>query len=171
MIGGVVLVVAAVGLGGAALAGAFDDDGGPPRSAADAGRAGSAAVRAAGGGEIVSVGLSDDGGATWDVDVVRDGQEVEVLLDEGLKTVRTERDPDDGAGTLDNDDRPLTAEQVQRAGEAAVSAVGGGGIESVSSSDDPGAAYEIEVRRGDRDYDVALDERFEVVSKVADDND
>ena len=165
--------VAAFGLGGAALAGAFGEDNGREMSADDAARAGSAGVRAAGGGEILSVDRSDDRGAAWDVEVLRDGQELEVLLDERFRAVRTERERDDSVPSdtrfRDDDERPVSAEQVGRAGEAAVRAAGGGGVESVSRSDDAGEAYEVEVSQRGREIDVALDEEFGVVSSTSDD--
>jgi uncharacterized membrane protein YkoI len=163
-----VACLAAFAAGGAALAGAFDDDGGPPVSGADAAEAGSAAVRAAGGGEIVSVERSDDHGAAWDVEVRRDGREIEVWLDEQLRPAGTEPDPDDDVGTPgtrfpEEDDLPLTAEQARQAGQAALRVAGGGSVESVERSDDPGEAYEVEVTRGAREVDVALDEGFRPV--------
>ena len=60
----------------------------------------------------------------------------------------------------DDDERPVSAEQVGRAGEAALRAAGGGGVESVSRSDDPGKAYEVEVAQRGREIDVALDEEW-----------
>lgn len=167
--------LAAFALGGAALAGAFDDRGGGPVSAEDAARAGSAGVRAAGGGELLSVERTDDGGAAWDVDVLRDGNEVEVLLDASLRVLHTERDWEStappGARFQDADDRPLSPEQARRAGEAAVRVAGGGSIESVERSDDPGEAYEIEVVRPGQEIDVALDEDFRPVRNARYDDD
>lgn len=168
--------LAAFAAGGAALAGAFDDGGGPPVSGADAAEAGSAAVRVAGGGEIVSVERSDDGGAAWDVELRQDGREIEVWLDERLRSVGTEPDRDDdvaapGARFPEEDDLPLTAEQARRAGEAALRAAGGGSVESVERSDDPGEAYEVEVTRGAREVDVALDESFRPIRNVRFDDD
>lgn len=176
LVGGVFVLVcvAAFGFGGAALAGAFDDRGGGQVSGEDAARAGSAAVRAAGGGEILSVERTDDGGAAWDVDVLRDGRELEVSLDERLRSARMERDRVEvvpPARLRDDDDGPLTAEQVRRAGQAAVRVAGGGSVESAGRSDDLGESYEIEVVRAGREIDVALDARFRPMARARADED
>ena len=167
--------LAAFAAGGAALAGAFDA-GEETVSGADAAQAGSAALRATGGGEIVSVERSDDGDATWEVEVRRNGREIDVRLDERLRSTGTETDPDDDAtapGTLDeeDDDLPLSSEQARRAGEAALRAAGGGSVESVERSDDPGEAYEVEVVRGAAEVDVALDGSFRPVRNARFDDD
>ena len=83
--------IAAFGAGGAALAGAFDGDDGGAVSGPDATRAGEAAVRAVGGGEVAEVERSDDRGSTWEVEVRKDGRELEVHLDRRLEAVSTER--------------------------------------------------------------------------------
>lgn len=157
--------LAAFALGGAALAGAFETRGGPAASGDDTAKAGEAAVRAAGGGEILSVERSDDDGATWDVDVLRDGREIEVLLDERLATIGAPR----VAESADAGDQPLSPDQARRAGDAALRAAGGGSVESVERSDDPGEAYEVEVTRTGRETDVTLDEEFGIVRSASDD--
>lgn len=165
----------AFALGGAALTGAFENRDGGPVSADDAARAGEGGVRAAGGGEILSVERTDDAGAAWDVDVLRDGYEVEVLLDASLRVVHTEREwggaVSPGPRFQDADDRPLSPEQARRAGEAALRVAGGGSIESVERSDDPGEAYEIEIVRPGQEIDVALDEDFTPVGSARYDDD
>lgn len=157
--------LAAFALGGAALAGAIQNRGGPAVSGDDAARAADAALRVAGGGQILSVERSDDGGAAWDVDVLRDGQEIEIRLDDSSRDISTRRD----AEPAEADDQPLSPQDARRAGEAAVSAAGGGSVESVERSDDPGETYEIEVIRSGREIDVALDENFSTVHVRDDD--
>jgi hypothetical protein len=171
----VVACLAAFVLGGASLAGAFHDALAGPVSAEDAVSAGAAGIDAAGGGELLSVERTDDAGAVWDVDVLRGGYEVEVLLDGDLRAVHVERELESGSapGTRwqDADDRPLSPEQARRAGEVAVRLAGGGSIESVERSDDPGEAYEVEVVQSGREIDVVLDEQFRPVRGVGADDD
>ena len=55
---------------------------------------------------------------------------------------------------------------------AATEAVGGGTAVQVETSDDPGEAYDVEVRMDDgREVDVALDEKLTVVGRDVDDRD
>ncbi|WP_051797164.1 PepSY domain-containing protein [Catenuloplanes japonicus] len=60
-----------------------------------------------------------------------------------------------------------------RAGAAAIQAVGGNGtVLDVESSDDAGEAYEVEVRKADgTEVDVALDKNFAVVNQETDADD
>jgi hypothetical protein len=96
-----------------------------------------------------------------------DVEDVEVLLDENLEVVGTERDWDDdarrGPSTGPSDAQRLTDQDARRAGEAALRVAGGGRVESVERSDDPGEAYEVEVVRGGQEIDVALDKGFKPV--------
>ena len=56
-----------------------------------------------------------------------------------------------------------------RVGAAAVQAVGGGTVLDVETSDDPGQAYEVEVRKADgTEVDVALDQDLKVLTQEAD---
>ncbi|GAB7039326.1 MULTISPECIES: PepSY domain-containing protein [Catenuloplanes] len=53
-----------------------------------------------------------------------------------------------------------------RAGTAAVQAVGGGTVVDVEAGDDDGEAYEVEIRKDDgTEVDVTLDENFAVVTQ------
>lgn len=55
-----------------------------------------------------------------------------------------------------------------RAGTAAVQAVGGGTVVDVESDDEDGAAFEVEVRKDDgTEVDVALDKNFTVLTQEA----
>jgi uncharacterized membrane protein YkoI len=70
-----------------------------------------------------------------------------------------------GASADDN----LTGADRDRVGRAAVDAVGGGTAVDVETSDDPGEAYEVEVRGQDgAETDVALDENLDVVRQQID---
>jgi hypothetical protein len=63
----------------------------------------------------------------------------------------------------DSDDRPLSPDEEDRARGAALRVTGGGKVVEFDRSDDPGEAYEIEVFKDGREYDVALDEDFRPV--------
>jgi hypothetical protein len=156
-------------LGGAALAGAFDGETGPPVSSEDAARAGAAAVDAAGGGDLLSIERTDDAGAVWEAEVRRDGLEIDVLLDARLRPIYTQRDREDAWAPEEADDQPLTPDEARRAAAAALRLAGGGSVESVERSDDPGEAYEIEVVRAGRELDVVLDENFGEIRTSSDD--
>ncbi|NGZ99857.1 hypothetical protein G5V59_04950 [Nocardioides sp. W3-2-3] len=155
--------VAALAVGGTVWAASADDVSGDERD-----RVAAAATKAAGGGEAVEVERSDDRGEAYEVEVRTDGREVEVTLDEDLKPVAEDRDDDRGDGP-DADDRVLTDAERAAAGRAALAAVGGGTVLDVDPSDDPGAAYEAEVRdaRG-VEWDLDLDASFAVVAQHAD---
>lgn len=65
----------------------------------------------------------------------------------------------------------LTGSERDRVGNAAIQAVGGTAID-VEASDDPGEAYEVEVRKDDgTEVDVSLDRSLNVVDQNADDRD
>jgi uncharacterized membrane protein YkoI len=146
----------------------------------DRDRIAASAVKAAGGGTAVDVETSDDPGEAYEVEVrMDDGSEVDIALDENLDVVTKDVDDDrydddrddsdrDDTDRPDADDRVLTDQEREAAEKAALAAVGGGTVTDVEASDDPGEAYEVEVRDGNKEWDVALDADFDVVSKVAD---
>lgn len=93
------VVLAAGGVGIAQALGGGDSE--EQVTGADAERAKRAAVQAVGGGRAVGVEREDDGGAGWEVEVLRsDGRQVEVHLSPELDPVGTEAD-DDGPGDRD----------------------------------------------------------------------
>ena len=74
--------------------------------------------------------------------------------------------PESSAATpepVDRDDRPLTPQQERRASAAALRVTKGGTVAELDRSDDPGEAYEVEVIKDGREYDVALDADFRPV--------
>ncbi|MEV5002358.1 hypothetical protein [Nocardioides sp. LML1-1-1.1] len=164
--------VAVLAVGGTVWAASADDVSGDERD-----RVAAAATKAVGGGEAVDVEKSDDLGEAYEVEVRLDGREVDVTLDEDLKPVAEDRDDDrddrddrgDRGDRPDADDRVLTAAERTAAERAALAAVGSGTVLDVDPSDDPGTAYEAEVRdaRG-VEWDVDLDASFAVVAKHAD---
>lgn len=172
--------VAALAIGGTAWSASANNVTGSERD-----RIAEAAIKIAGGGTAEDVEHSDDIGEAYEVEVRRkDGTEVEISLDKNLKEVRTEiddsdidgdndddgRDDDiDGDDDGDADDRALSAREKSDATKAALKAVGGGTATDVEASDDPGEAYEVEVRtKQGVEWDVDLDRNFAVVSKKKD---
>ena len=94
-----VAALAALALGGAALAGAAsgDDSEAGDRSEAIAGaaktRAEQAALAATGGGKVNESELDDENGATYEVEVAKtDGSQVDVRLDDRFNVVVIEGD-------------------------------------------------------------------------------
>ncbi|TNM39574.1 hypothetical protein FHP29_11875 [Nocardioides albidus] len=177
-----VVAVAALAVGGTVWAASGDEVDGDERD-----RVAAAAEKAAGGGEAVSVEKSDDAGEAYEVEVRRvDGTEVDITLDGDLGVVGqesddsddsdddTDDDTDDGADGTDDgadgaDDRVLSADERASVEKAAVEAVGGGTLLEASASDDPGVAYEADVRDGKGvEWNVDLDASFAVVAKAED---
>jgi uncharacterized membrane protein YkoI len=100
-----VLAAAALGLGGAALAGATSGSGNEQNDSADeqvtgaaATKAGAAAAKAVGGADVISVERSDEGGkAAYEVKVKHNGTVIEVNLDNSLGVTAQQQDDDQGA--------------------------------------------------------------------------
>ncbi len=89
--------VAALGAGGAAVAGAVGSGGGENAGGPGAARAEKAAL-AITGGKANSVERDGENGATWEVEVARpDGKTVDVRLDQNHKLVVIEADGDGGS--------------------------------------------------------------------------
>lgn len=174
--------VGVLAVGGTVWVASADDVTGDERD-----RVAAAATEAAGGGEAVEVEKADDAGEAYEVEVrLADGSEVDVTLDGDLGVVALDRGDAGGADDADEaddaddarddageqpdaDDRALTAAERTSAGKAALAAVGSGTVVDVDPSDDPGVAYEAEVRdaRG-VEWDVDLAADFTVVAKQAD---
>jgi len=104
-----VIAIAALGLGGAALAGATNGNGGGSGSAAEgrsadeqvtgtaASKAGAAATKAVGGGDVLSVERSDEGGrAVYEVKVKHNGTVTEVNVDSAYGVTAQQIDDDQG---------------------------------------------------------------------------
>ncbi|QSR26617.1 hypothetical protein CFH99_13375 [Nocardioides aromaticivorans] len=173
--------VAVLAGGGTVWAASADDVSGDERD-----RVATAATEAAGGGEAVEVEKADDPGEAYEVEVrLADGSEVDVTLDSELGVVTVDKDDrddrddrndrdeaddrDDVGERPDADDRVLTAAERASAEKAALAAVGSGAVVDVDPSDDPGVAYEAEVRDAKGvEWDVDLAADFSVVAKQAD---
>ena len=93
LIGAGVAALAALALGGAAIANATMGDDGEALTGATLERASVAALEAAGGGRVTETEHDSEGGATYEVEVTKpDGSEVEVLLDGSFKIISAEGD-------------------------------------------------------------------------------
>jgi uncharacterized membrane protein YkoI len=162
--------VAALAIGTTAWSASADNVTGSERD-----RIADAAVKIAGGGTAEDGERSDDPGEAYEVEIRRaNGSEVEISLDKHLTEVRTEVDDDDADGDDgdddrgDSDDRALTAKEKSAVEKAALSAVDGT-VTDIEASDDPGTAYEAEVRTASGvEWDIDLDRKFAVVSKTKD---
>ncbi|MET8153609.1 PepSY domain-containing protein [Actinoplanes sp. NPDC049668] len=152
-------VIAVLAAGGGVWATAANAD----ARGEDHDRVAAAAVRAVGGGTVTDIDAGDEPGEpAWEVEIRKpDGTEVEVVLDEELRVIGQHVDTPDG------DDRALTADQRSSAEKAALTAVGGGTVTDVGAGDDPGVAYEVEVRdAAGTEWDVDLDSAFETLTKT-----
>ncbi|MCR6031554.1 hypothetical protein GGQ22_08845 [Nocardioides sp. zg-579] len=173
-----VAAIAVLGIGGTVWATTASADGTVEGGERD--RVAAAAVQAVGSGEAVDVETSDDPGEAYEVEVrLPDGGEVDVALDQDLALVGQDTDDRDdtddtddtddidGPGDRDADDRVLDPAERKAAEKAALDAVGGGTVTDVEASDDPGEAYDVEVRATDgTEWDVELDADLQVLRKT-----
>jgi uncharacterized membrane protein YkoI len=159
--------LAALALGGAALAGASPSTitGDDNLTGSTYDRAEKAALAETGGGTVTDSERDGENGATYEVEVTKDGQQTDVRLDENFKVVTAETDRED-----DNDaNEQLTGATLDRASKAALAKTGGG---TVTDSERSGQAYELEVTKDDgSQVDVILDSQFKVVSAAQDHED
>lgn len=145
----------------------------------EAARVGVAALEATGGGQVLSIERSDDAGEEWEVEVRRGSSEVDVGLDGALDPIGSESElrdePEEEEGDVGgpgaDDVRDPGGRERRSVAEAALRHVGGGAVESVERSDDPGEAYEVEIVRRGREVDVALDRSLRPVPNVRYDDD
>lgn len=144
-----------------------------PVAPSDVDKASRAAVEAAGGGTATSVDRDREGGATWEVEVVKpDGSHVDVLLDGRFRVLNVgpEREATEPpkvqapAGSHDAE-TPVPDADAERASAAALKAVGGGTVNDVDRDGEGGATWEVEIRKPDgSQVDVLLDAQFKVLS-------
>jgi uncharacterized membrane protein YkoI len=96
--------LAALALGGAAIANATQGDGGANLTQDEAAKASAAALRATGGGTVQASERDDEDGATYEVEVRKpDGSVVDVRLDASYAVVVIDGDHEDNGGE-DGDD-------------------------------------------------------------------
>jgi hypothetical protein len=97
-----IAVLAALALGGVAIAGSagvFDDDGEAQLTGPSADRAKAAALKITGGGKANAVERDSEDGATYEVEVTRhDGKTVDVRLDASFNRVAVEGDSEQDDG-------------------------------------------------------------------------
>jgi len=161
-----VAALAALALGGAALAGATPSTitGGDDLTGNTLDRASKAALAETGGGTVTDSERDDDTGG-YEVEVTKDGGgETDVQLDEQFQVLTTDVENGD-----DDRDEQLRGADAERAEKAALAEIGGG---KVTDSERTGTAYEVEVTKADgSQVDVLLDEKFKVVTTDTDDED
>ena len=66
-------------------------------------------------------------------------------------------------------DESLSGSPAQQAADAALRATGGGTVLEVEQGDDPGSAYEVEVRKNGDAIEVMLDSNFNVIGQTTGD--
>ncbi|MCJ1702364.1 PepSY domain-containing protein [Rathayibacter sp. VKM Ac-2926] len=184
--GAIVLVGAGTGIAFAATDGFERSD---ALTGADLDRASEVAIAEIGGGTVTSAERDDDGTPGYELELRGDdGLEYDVRLDDSFGVLVV--DPDDDAvrgtggstddgttgttgdstddsttgvtGAVDPDD--LVGEELTRASEAAIAAVGGRTVTEAERSDDADHAFDVEVTRADgTDVDVDLDASYAVV--------
>ncbi|ROP56976.1 MULTISPECIES: PepSY domain-containing protein [unclassified Rathayibacter] len=184
--GAIVLVGAGTGIAFAATDGFERSD---ALTGADLDRASEVAIAEIGGGTVTSAERDDDGTPGYELELRGDdGLEYDVRLDDSFGVLVV--DPDDDAvrgtggstndgtddgttgstedsttgvtGAVDPDD--LVGEELTRASEAAIAAVGGGTVTEAERSDDADHTFDVEVTRADgTDVDVDLDASYAVV--------
>lgn len=171
VVGAIVLVGAGTGIASAATDGFEGSD---ALTGADLDRASEVAIAEVGGGTVTSAERDDDAATGYELELRGDdGIEYDVRLDDAFGVLVVDPDDDrasDGttAGTaptgsaVDPDD--LVGDELARASEAALAAVGAGTVTEAERSDDSDHAYDVEVTREDgTDVDVELDASFAVV--------
>ena len=165
--------LAALALGGAALAGASPNDvtGSDNLTGSTLDRASKAALAETGGGKVTDSERDGENGATYEVEVTKaDGNQVDVRLDDQFKVVAAEPDHEDADD--DTADEQLTGATLDRASKAALAKTGGGKVTGSERDTEHGATYEIEVTKADgSQVDVRLDDQFKVVAVEPDHED
>ena len=161
--------LAALALGGAALAGA--SSGNDNLSGSTYTRAEKAALAETGGGEVTDSERDNENGAAYEVEVTKaGGDQVDVRLDDQFKVVVAE--PDHEGADDDTADQHLTGATLDRASKAALAKTGGGKVTGSERDTEHGATYEIEVTKADgSQVDVRLDDQYKVVAVDADHED
>ena len=189
VVGAIALVGAGTGIAFAATDGFERSD---ALTGADLDRASEVAIAEIGGGTVTSAERDDDGTPGYELELRGDdGLEYDVRLDDSFGVLVV--DPDDDAvrgtgsanggtngstddgttgttedsttGTTDAvDPDDLVGDELTRASEAAIAAIGGGTVTEAERSDDADHAFDVEVTRADgTDVDVDLDASYAVV--------
>ncbi len=121
-------------------------------------------------GKAFKVARDDEGGATWEVEVLAPGgRREDVRLDRRFRVmdVSDEQDPGEkpgGKGSAAAAMSDKTARQAQLAARAAARSVGGGILLDVDREREKKAAWEVEFMKLDgKKVNVQLDDRYKVV--------
>ena len=119
--------------------------------------------------------LDRDAHGTWNAhvlrsngsitDVRRDDQFRVIGVDDAAMAVVASTQATASSARDDDHESPIPAADQERAGKAALEAVGGGTVESVDRDGEAGATWEVEVTKTDGNkVDVLLDAEFRVIS-------
>jgi uncharacterized membrane protein YkoI len=121
-----------------------------------------AALAEVGGGTVERVETDANGNAAYEAHIVADdGTRVTVYIDEQFNVVGTE---EGGPGGRRGDETALTGDTAAKVEEAALAEVGGGTVERVETDADGNAAYEAHIVADDGTrVTVYVDEQFNVV--------
>ena len=172
-----VAVLAAAALGGAALAGATsggDNENALTGTTLD--RASKAALAETGGGKVTGSERDGEDGATYEVEVTKDGKQVDVRLDDQFDVLKVEGDHEDQGDDAQGDDdrgkddqgddtsdQKLTGATLDRASKAALANTAGK-VTGAERDSENGGTYEIEVTKADgSQVAVRLDDAFKVI--------
>jgi uncharacterized membrane protein YkoI len=129
-------------------------------------RATTAALAHTGGGRVTDAEVEDDGPGRYEIEVTTDdGREIDLHLSESFRVL-------DGTSasdrTIDLDDAPLPAEELERVGQAAIAATPGARVVEVDVDDDTGH-YDVDVVLADgSEVDVTVDRDLRVLASVPD---
>ena len=158
---------AAVILGGAgiAVAASSQSAGEQPLGGTELQQASDAALARIGQGTVTKA-ETDDG--AYEVDVRRpDGSTVEVEVSRSFQVTGVE-----GPGDDDSNLAPLSTEDRDKAGNAALAGVGQGTVSEVERENEGGSAYEVEVRLDNgSEVEVQLGPDFQVLHQGAPERD
>jgi uncharacterized membrane protein YkoI len=166
------IAAAAAILGGVSIAVAASsqttDD--QPLTGTELQQASDAALARTGQGTVTKAETDDDANSAYEVDVqLPDGSKVEVELDRSFQVSGVdgpERDDDDSNLPA------LSAENRDKAGNAALARVGQGTVSEVERENEGGSAYEVEVRLNDgSEVEVQLGADFQVMNQGAPERD
>jgi uncharacterized membrane protein YkoI len=166
------VAAAAVVLGGATVAvaasGRAGDD--QPLTGTELQQAKDAALARTGQGTVTKAETDDGARSGYEVEVqLPDGRKVEVELDRSFQVSGVddnERDDDDSSLPA------LSAEDRDKAGNAALAKVGQGAVGDVERENHGGSAYEVEVRLNDgSEVEVQLGADFQVLNQGAPEHD
>jgi uncharacterized membrane protein YkoI len=153
---------AAVVLGGATVAGATNtlSGGDQPLAGSELQQARDAALAHTGGGTVTEAEVENGLGSAYELEVqLPDGSRTEVNLDSSFKVSGTERDDDSGGPAL-------TADERDRAANAALAKVGQGSVSEVER--EGGGAYEVEIRLNDgSQVEVQVGPDFQALNQSA----